>query len=214
MSRAIFKRAALLSTFAVVLLSGCASTTSSSPEKIEQALAPLPSEEAKDYVLGPTDVVQVSVWRNDDLSISVPVRPDGKISVPLVGDVVASGRTPEALAESIETSLMQYIREPQVSIVVTSMGSHEYTDRVRVTGAVAQPTSVAHRDGMTVLDMILGAGGVTPFAAPNNSMLYRVHKGSVVAIPVRLGDILERGDVETNYSLRPGDIVTVPERSL
>lgn len=207
-------RGAVLSFFAAIFLGGCASTPSSSPEKISEALAPSPSDEAKDYILGPTDVVRVSVWRNEDLSISVPVRPDGKISVPLIGDVQASGRSPQALSDSIETLLTEYIREPQVSIVVTSMGSHEFTDRVRVTGAVVQPTSVPHRDGMTILDMVLSAGGVTPFAAPNSSMLYRSHKGEVVAIPIRLGDILNRGDIETNYSLRPGDIVTVPERSL
>ena len=87
-------------------------------------------------------------------------------------------------------------------------------DRVRVTGAVVQPTSMAHRNGMTILDMVLSAGGVTPFASPNKSMLYRAHKGEVVAIPIRLDDILNQGDIETNYSLRPGDIITVPERSL
>jgi polysaccharide export outer membrane protein len=167
-----------------------------------------------EYILGATDVVRVSVWRNEDLSISVPIRPDGKISVPLVGDVQASGRTPDALANDIETKLSAYIREPQVSIVVTSMGSHEYSDRVRVTGAVQQPTSVPHRAGMTVLDMVLTSGGVTPFASPNNSVLYRAVEGEVVAIPVKLDEILSRGDISTNYKLRPGDILTIPERSL
>jgi polysaccharide export outer membrane protein len=164
-------------------------------------------------VIGATDGIRVSVWRNPDLSVSVPVRPDGKISVPLVGDVQASGRTPEQLADAIENELGSYIREPQVSIVITSMGSHEFTDRVRVTGAVGQPTSVPHRDGMTVLDMVLGAGGLSPFAAANNAMLYRPLEDEVVAIPVKLKDILERGDISTNFQLRPGDILTVPERS-
>lgn len=214
MSGATVFRGLLFSSLAAVLLAGCTSAPSSSQEQIKQALAPLPAESVNDYVLGPTDVVRVSVWRNEDLSISVPVRPDGKISVPLVGDVQASGRSPQALAESIELALAEYIREPQVSIIVTSMGSNEFTDRVRVTGAVAQPTSVAHRDGMTVLDMVLSSGGITPFAAPNDAMLYRTHKGKVVAIPVRLDDILNEGDIATNYLLRPGDIVTVPERSL
>lgn len=143
----------------------------------------------------------------------MPIRPDGKISVPLIGDVQASGRTPEELAANIETSLSAYIREPQVSVVVTSMGSHEFTDRVRVTGAVVQPTSVPHRDGLTVLDMVLSAGGANAFAALNNAMLYRPLEGEVVAIPIRLGDILNNGDIETNYSMRPGDILTIPERN-
>ncbi|MDV3503488.1 XrtA/PEP-CTERM system exopolysaccharide export protein [Marinobacter sp. M-5] len=165
------------------------------------------------YVLGATDVVQVSVWRNEDLSVSVPVRPDGMISVPLIGDVQASGRTPTDLANDIEEQLARYIREPNVSVVVTSMGSHEYNDRVRVTGAVQQPMSVPHRAGMTVLDVVLGAGGATPFASLNNAMLYRKIDGDVVAIPIRLEDILNDGDVRTNYAIRPGDILSVPERS-
>jgi len=213
MTGAKFLLNGLVSALAFLVLSGCSSTPSSSPERIQQALQAPATSENEEYVLGPTDVVQVSVWRNEDLSIAVPVRPDGKISVPLVGDVQASGRSPEQLADSIEAQLAQYIREPQVSIVVTSMGSNEFVNRVRVTGAVQQPTSVPYREGMTVLDMVLGSGGVTPFAAQNETRLYRVHEGDVVAIPVRLGDILSDGDISTNYSLRPGDIISVPERS-
>ena len=196
-----------------VLLSGCATQSPSSPEKIREALALSQEQSVQEYIIGATDVVNVSVWRNQDLSVSVPVRPDGKISVPLIGDVQASGESPEQLADSVERRLASYIREPQVSVVVTSMGSHEFTDRVRVTGAVGQPTSTPHRDGMTVLDIVLGSGGLTPFASGNNAMLYRSLNGEVVAIPVRLDDILERGDISTNYALRPGDILTIPERN-
>lgn len=198
---------------AAVLLSGCATQSPSSPEKIREALALSQEQSVQEYIIGATDVVSVSVWRNQDLSVSVPVRPDGKISVPLIGDVQASGETPEQLADSVEQRLASYIREPQVSVVVTSMGSHEFTDRVRVTGAVGQPTSTPHRDGMTVLDIVLGSGGLTPFALGNSAMLYRSLNGEVVAIPVRLDDILERGDIATNYPLRPGDILTIPERN-
>ncbi len=197
----------------VSLITGCAGPSASSREKIQRALSVTTHASVEEYLLGVTDVVRVSVWRNEDLSVEVPVRPDGKISVPLVGDVQASGRTPQALAEDIENNLARYIRQPQVSIVVTSMGSHEYTDRVRVTGAVEQPVSVPHRAGMTVLDIVLGAGGTTPFAALNKSMLYRKIDGEVVAIPVRLEDILNNGDVATNYAIRPGDILSVPERN-
>ncbi|WP_421921581.1 XrtA/PEP-CTERM system exopolysaccharide export protein [Marinobacter salarius] len=205
----------VFSLTAVILVSGCAGPKTSSSEQIQRALAVDTVNSVDEYILGATDVVSVSVWRNEDLSISVPIRPDGKISVPLVGDVQASGRTPDTLANDIENKLSAYIREPQVSIVVTSMGSHEYTDRVRVTGAVQQPTSVPHRAGMTVLDMVLTSGGVTPFASPNNSVLYRtLEEGEVVAIPVKLDEILSRGDISTNYKLRPGDILTIPERGL
>lgn len=207
-------RGLLMSLLAVVFVTGCAGPGGSSPEKIEKALAVDTATSVDQYILGATDVVQVSVWRNADLSISVPVRPDGKISVPLAGDVHASGKTPEALADEIEDLLSDFIREPQVSVVVTSMGSHEFSDRVRVTGAVGQPTSVPHRAGMTVLDMVLTSGGLSPFAAPNNAMLYRMVDGEMVSIPVKLDDILSRGDIATNYQLRPGDILTVPERIL
>lgn len=198
---------------AVSLIAGCASNSPSSSEKIQQALQLETTNSVDQYILGPTDVVRVSVWRNEDLSISVPVRPDGKISVPLIGDVHASGETPEGLASDIEAGLSAYIREPQVSVVVTNMGSHEYIDRVRVTGAVKSPLSVPHRTGMTVLDMYLTAGGGNQFAAANDAMLYRPMRGEVVAIPVRLDDILTKGDIATNYPMRPGDILAVPERS-
>lgn len=207
-------RGLLMSLLTVVFVTGCAGPGGSSPEKIEKALAVDTATSVDQYILGATDVVQVSVWRNADLSISVPVRPDGKISVPLGGDVHASGKTPEALADEIEDLLSEFIREPQVSVVVTSMGSHQFSSRVRVTGAVGQPTSVPHSAGMTVLDMVLTSGGLSPFAAPNNAMLYRMVDGEMVSIPVKLDDILSRGDIATNYQLRPGDILTVPERIL
>jgi polysaccharide export outer membrane protein len=205
-------RGTLLSLFAVVIVSGCAGNSPSSGDKIQQALALDTVNSVDQYFLGATDVVRVSVWRNADLNISVPVRPDGKISVPLIGDVQATGRTPEDLASDIESELSSYIREPQVSIVVTSMGSHQFIDRVRVTGAVNSPLSVSHSAGMTVLDMFLSAGGGNTFSQPNKAMLYRPLGDEVVAIPVRLDDILTKGDIKTNYPMRPGDILSVPER--
>lgn len=212
----VFKQSAfrsLASLILVALVSGCASLSPSSDEKIQQALALDTVDSVDEYILGATDVVRVSVWRNADLSISVPVRPDGMISIPLIGDMRATGKKPETLADDIEIQLAEYIREPQVSVVVTNMGSHDFIDRVRVTGAVKSPLSVQHRAGMTVLDMFLSAGGSTPFAEPNSAMLYRPMDNEVVAIPVRLDDILNRGDISTNYSMRPGDILAVPERS-
>ncbi|MFE8071651.1 polysaccharide export protein [Marinobacteraceae bacterium S3BR75-40.1] len=201
----------VLSTF--VLLAGCAGPQYSNVDKIQAALESSGTG-VDQYIIGPTDTLSVSVWRNPDLSMSVPVRPDGKISVPLVGDVQASGKTPEQLADDITASLAKYIREPEVSIIVTNMGSHEFTHRVRVTGAVSQQISVPYRKGMTVLDMVLSAGGPTPFASLNDSVLYRHFKGEVVAIPIKLEDILKEGRIRTNYALQPGDIITIPERML
>ena len=198
---------------AATVLAGCGTAPVSSPDRVQQALSSNAGETNTPYILGVTDVVSVSVWRNQDLSISVPVRPDGMISVPIIGDVRAAGNSPETLAENIEIELSSFIREPQVSVIVTSMGSNEFRDRVRVTGAVGQPISVPYRDGMTVLDLLLSAGGATQFAALNKSMLYRPLHGEIVAIPVKLDDVLTKGDVKTNYRMRPGDILAIPERN-
>jgi polysaccharide export outer membrane protein len=172
--------------------------------------APPPKDQA--YRIGVDDKVQVVVWRNPDLSVTVPVRPDGKISVPLIGDVLASGVTPMEVASTIKNKLSYYIRDPNVSVLVTEMQSHEFQSRVRVTGAVRTPQSIPYRPGMTVLDAILQAGGVNDFAAPNGAVVHRRTKNGVDNISVRLGTILAKGGIDSNIELRPGDIVTVPER--
>lgn len=195
-----------------ILLSGCASTQFSSDELITKALSSKP-ELISEYKLGPTDVVNINVWRNGDLSISVPVRPDGMISVPLVGDVAASGKTPETLASDVAKLLSELVKNPQVSVVVTQMGSYEYVGRVRVTGAVNSAISVPYREGMTILDLVLNAGGLSNFAAANDAGLYRKFEGSIVSIPVKLDDILLKGDISTNYTVHPGDIITIPEKT-
>ena len=165
-----------------------------------------------DYLIGVDDVIQVNVWRNPDLSISVPVRPDGKISTPLVKDILAAGKTPRQLADSVTQVLSKYIRDPQVSIIVTGLNSHEYVSRVRVTGAVNTPASLAHRMGMTVLDVILAAGGVSEFASANRTVLYRkMPNGKTKSIRIKLDDILKKGKLDTNILLHPGDVLTVPE---
>lgn len=164
------------------------------------------------YKIGVDDGLQVTVWRNPDLSTTVPVRPDGKISVPLVGDVQAGGLTPEEVAANIKQKLAYYIRDPNVTVIVTSLRSHEFLSRVRVTGAVRTPKSMPERAGMTVLDAVLEAGGVNDFAAPNRTKLYRKGKTRTEVLDVELGDILNKGKLDTNFELKPGDIITVPER--
>jgi len=173
---------------------------------------PLSSGE-NEYIIGVADSVQISVWRNQDLSIIVPVRPDGKISTPLVGDVMAAGKTPMALADDIKKRLGVYIRDPQVTVVMTGLNSHEFISRVRVTGAVGSPTTIPHRKGMTVLDLILVAGGPSIYASGNKTKLYRQNKeGSTETLKIKLDDILKKGKLDTNYTILPGDILTVPER--
>ncbi len=201
----------LLATLFALTLAACASNT---PRPSD-----LPPEQAQasvnDYHIGVDDLVQVTVWRNPELGITVPVRPDGKISVPLIGDVVAGGLTPAEVAKDIQTKLGDYVRDPQVAVILTELRSHEYLSRVRVTGAVRQPVSIPYRQGMTVLDAVLAAGGVTEFAAPDRSDLYRkTEDGSTTTYPVRLDRILNKGDLSTNFKVAPGDVVTVPERVL
>lgn len=178
-------------------------------------LAHSQADEATDlYRIGVDDQLQVAVWRNPELSVSVPVRPDGRISVPLIGDVLAGGRSPEEVARDIEEQLAAYIRDPKVAVILTELRSHEFISRVRVTGAVRTPISIPHRQGMTVLDAVLQAGGVNEFAAANRTRLYRRLGESTQALPVRLGAILGSGDLDTNLEVRPGDVITVPERAL
>lgn len=165
-----------------------------------------------DYLIGADDRLQITVWRNPELSVAVPVRPDGKISVPLIGDVLAGGSTPEQVAALIKQKLTAFIREPNVTVLVVDLRSHEYLSRVRVTGAVRAPRSIPYRQGMTVLDAVLEAGGTNDFAAPNRAKLYRKGKDKTSVIDIELGDILNKGKLQTNVTLRPGDVVTVPER--
>jgi polysaccharide biosynthesis/export protein len=167
-----------------------------------------------EYRIGVDDIVQVSVWRNPELSVTVPVRPDGRISVPLIGDVMAGGRTSEEVARSIEERLATYVRDPKVAVILTDLRSHEFISRVRVTGAVQQPVSVPYRQGMSVLDAVLAAGGTNEFAAADRTRLYRRSaSGATQTLEVKLGRILKSGDLETNYPVQPGDVITVPERA-
>ena len=194
----------------LLVLAGCAtgpgSTQAPSVNPEAQAVAV--------YHIGVDDQLQVSVWHNPDLSVSVPVRPDGMITVPLIGDVQAGGRTPEQVAAEIKEMLQAYVRDPQVAVILTSLRSHEYLSRVRVTGAVRTPVSIPYRQGMTVLDAVLAAGGLNDYAAPDSTELYRTGpEGATKAYNVRLDKVLETGDLSTNYPVQPGAVITVPTRT-
>lgn len=194
----------------VFTLASCATTTGSNqaPQVIAGAQA------VSSYHIGVDDQLSISVWHNPDLSVSVPVRPDGRITVPLIGDVAAGGHTPEEVAAEIKGKLGAYIRDPQVTVILTELRSHEYLSRVRVTGAVRTPVSIPFRQGMTVLDAVLAAGGTTEFASPDRTELYRKTDGTATkSYSIRLGKILKDGDLVTNYPVQPGDVITVPQRS-
>lgn len=164
------------------------------------------------YRIGVDDVLSVNVWKNPDLSVTVPVRPDGKISIPLIGDLIAGGKEPMVVADEIKKKLAKFIREPQVAVMLTNLQSHQFISRIRITGAVNRPISLPFRQGMTVLDAILEAGSLNEFASPNNATLFRKEENKTESYDVYLGDILNSGKLETNYELLPGDIITIPER--
>jgi len=209
----LFKiREALPAAAAVILLVlvGCAGTPNngSAPTFSPASMA------VEDYRIGVDDVVQVSVWRREDLGVTVPVRSDGKITVPLIGDIQAGGLRPEAVADQARELLADYIRDPHVTVIVTELRSHEYLSRVRVTGAVRTPVSLPHRQGMTALDAVLAAGGPNEFAAADRSSLHRhLGNGTIERYALPLRRILERGDLTANHMLMPGDVITVPQRN-
>lgn len=190
-----------------LLLAACGSTKNIVPPPPADASA------LEEYRIGVGDSLDINVWRNPELSVSVPVRPDGKISMPLIGDLVAANLTTKELSDSIVTNLGNYVRSPQVTVIVTNPSSSDFQRRVRITGAVNNPQSIPYRDGMTVLDLVLLAGGANEFASGNSAKLYRKIDGQIKVYPIRLNDLVNKGDVRTNYPLQPSDIVTVPERS-
>lgn len=198
----------------IVLLSSHLSGCSSLPKGV--TYAPDVSKNKKllvdEYYIGVDDVVAVNVWKNPDISISVPVRPDGKISVPLIGEVVAGGKTPVQVSKEITRRLAKYIIDPKVSVILEQLNSHAYLSRVRVTGAVRTPISISFRQGMTVLDIVLEAGGLNEFASANSTKLFRKVDGKAQTIHIKLANILNDGEMLTNIAIQPGDIVSVPER--
>lgn len=189
----------------LLALAGCSS----------KSVAPPPSSAGvlDEYRIGVGDALRINVWRNAELSSEVPVRPDGKVSLPLIGDIQASGQTTTELSAALTEALTEYVRNPQVTVIVTNPSSSDFQRRVRITGAVGSPQSVAYREGMTVLDLVLLAGGPNQFASANRARLYRQVDGEIQVFPIRLRDLIEKGKVDTNYPLEPSDIVTVPERA-
>jgi polysaccharide export outer membrane protein len=160
------------------------------------------------YVIGPGDTVNVIVWRNPELSMSVPVRPDGKITTPLVEDLAAQGKDATKLARDIEARLAKYIRDPVVTVVVTNFVG-PYSEQIRVVGEAAKPQTIAYVRNMTLLDVMIAVGGITEFADGNAATILRTSEGKQYT--VRLKDLVKRGDVSANAEMKPGDILVIPE---
>ncbi len=162
------------------------------------------------YLIGPGDLLQVFVWRNPEVSTSVTVRPDGKISTPLVEDLLATGKTPTQLARDIERELANYLKEPLVTIIVSGFVG-PYNQQIRVVGEAGQPQVLAYRAQMSLLDVMISVGGLTEFAAGNKASIVRNIKGQQQQFSVRLDDLIREGDISANVSMRPGDILIIPE---
>jgi polysaccharide export outer membrane protein len=161
------------------------------------------------YVIGAGDSVNISVWRNPELSMSVPVRPDGKIAAPLVDELMAQGKTPPQLARDVEKKLSTYVRDPIVTVIVTSFVG-PYSEQIRVVGEAARPQFLPYKQKMTLLDVMIAVGGLTDFADGNKASILRGSDGNK-QYAVRLKDLIRRGDVSANVEMRPGDILIIPQ---
>jgi len=187
---------------AVILSIGC--STSNFP--------PAPALAASsdyNYVIGPGDTVNIVVWRNPELSMSVPVRPDGKIAAPLVEDLPAIGKDATTLARDIEKALSKVIRDPVVTVVVTNFVG-PYSEQIRVVGEAARPQVLSYKQKMTLLDVMIAVGGVTDFADGNRASILRTAEGNK-RYSVRIKDLIKRGDVSANVEMKPGDVLIIPQ---
>ena len=169
-----------------------------------------PRAEGDDYVIGPGDSLRVFVWGHDDLSTSVQVRPDGEISTPLVEDMQAAGRTPTELARAVEVALAEYVRSPTVTIIIQQFVG-EYERQIRVVGQAAEAQALSYRKGMTLLDVMIAVGGLSEFASGNKAKIVRRQGGQEVTIKVRINDLLNKGDMDENVKMMPGDVLIIPE---
>ncbi|HRY15453.1 MAG TPA: polysaccharide export protein [Candidatus Competibacteraceae bacterium] len=168
------------------------------------------SPDQYNYLIGPGDEVQIFVWRNPEVSQSVTVRPDGKISTPLVEDLQASGKTPTQLARDLEKALETYIRQPIVTVIVAG-GIGPYSEQIRVVGQAAKPQAIAYKRKMTLLDVMIAVGGLTEFADGNNAKVVRIVDGEQKEYVARVDDLLNDGDINANVDMLPGDILIIPE---
>jgi len=172
--------------------------------------APAVSQSADySYVIGAGDSLNIIVWRNPELSLSVPVRPDGKVSAPLVDELVAQGKTPPELARDIEKKLSTYVRDPVVTVIVTGFVG-PYSEQIRVVGEAARPLFLPFKQKMTLLDVMIAVGGLTDFADGNRAIIQRTSDGNK-QYAVRLKDLIKRGDLSANVEMRPGDILIIPQ---
>ena len=191
-----------------VPLSGCAFWLDKAPAGPK---APEVFNNAPEYQIGPGDTLQVFVWRSAELSVTVPVRPDGRFSMPLLQDVQAAGKSPSQVADELKRGLAEYVRDPMVTVIVQNVAGVS-VGRISVIGQAGTPKTIAYRAGMTLLDAVIEAGGLTEFANGNDSRLMRVVNGKPKEFRLRLADLMRGGDTTANIELAPGDVIRIPER--
>jgi polysaccharide export outer membrane protein len=196
--------ASLAGMAALFVLSGCASSGGTQVAQGKDAGF------THEYLIGPGDNLHISVWRYPDISISAPVRPDGKITSPLVEDLQASGKTSTQLAREMEKALAKFIKDPVVTVTVTGF-SGPYGEQIKIIGQAVKPQALPYRNGMSLMDVLIAVGGVTPYASGNNARVMRNTDGKMVKMPVRLNDLLKDGDLSANMPMRPGDVLVIPE---
>ena len=206
-----FSRLLASSAVASLALSGCAGS-GSGPQLPPASFVAMQEGPGEEYVIGPMDELTIFVWRNPELGAAVQVRPDGRITTPLITDMPAVGKTPSMLAEDLKLQLSQYIQDPLVSVIVNKFAG-TFSQQVRVIGATAKPASLPYRANMTLLDAMIAVGGLSEFAAGNRAKLIRFDKesGSQREFALRLGDLLRKGESKANVMLKPGDVIIIPE---
>lgn len=189
--------------FLLGVIAACASSSAYPPAPLAAATS------GYNYVVGPGDTLSISVWRNPELSLTVPVRPDGKLSTPLVDELVAQGKTTVEIARDIEKALSKLVRDPVVTVIVTNFVG-PYSEQIRVVGEATRPQALPYKQKMTVLDVMIAVGGLTDFADGNSASITRTSEGDK-RYSVRLKDLLKRGDTSANVEMKPGDILTIPQ---
>jgi polysaccharide biosynthesis/export protein len=196
---------------ASLALTGCMAGANK-PELPPASFVAMQEGPGEEYVIGPLDQLTIFVWRNPELGAKVQVRPDGRITTPLITDMPAVGKTPSMLAEDIRLQLSQYIEEPLVSVIVNEFAG-TFSQQVRIVGATEKPASIPYRANMTVLDAMIAVGGLSEYAAGNKARLIRFDKelGKQREFAMRLGDLLKKGDSSANVMLSPGDVIIIPE---
>jgi polysaccharide export outer membrane protein len=193
----------------LVLVCACLAATACGTHGPSEAV-PQPATPTAMYIVGPLDTIDIFVWRSPELSRSVPVRPDGRISVPLIDDLTATGKTPTQLAHDIEGQLKKYVQDPTVTVIVS--GFHgPYDQQVRIIGEAGEPQAVPYQANMTVLDLMITVHGLTRFAAGNRAEIVRTAEGRQTTIPVYLDDLIKDGDIGANVAVQPGDILIIPQ---